>query len=251
MRRNGFTLIEMLVALVASSILVSALFKLWTHNKNTSDYLATKGDFRDRSALATSQLNRSITMAGFGISRMDVLRRGHGYHTDTLTVFANNSERRTTLIDSAMAGSASIKVFKDSGFAVGCFLGITDSLKHEYARISAISGDSVNGFELSLTGGLSHTYAAGVPDIYPVQRERFFIDSQDSSLVRYVDDRRMVVVRGIHDFRIQFLDHGGTPVSQHKDIRVVSFSLTGTYKAPAGTPSTMSFSSTVIPRNIL
>jgi hypothetical protein len=168
-----------------------------------------------------------------------------------LTVFANSTERRTTLIDSALAGEASIKVFKDSGFAVGCFLGITDSLKHEYARISGISGDSVNGFELSLTGGLSHTYAAGVPDIYPVQRERFFIDRQDSALVRYVDDRRMVVARGINDFRIQFLDHGGSPVSQHKDIRVVSFSLTGTYKAPAGTPSTMSFSSTVIPRNIL
>lgn len=251
MKRNGFTLVEMLVALVASAILVSALFKLWTHNKRTSDYLATKGDFRDRSALATAQLNRSVTMAGFGISRMEVLRRGHGQDTDTLTVFANSTERRTTLIDSAMAGSTTIKVFKDSGFSVGCFVGITDSLKHEYARVGAISGDSVNGFELTLTDGLANTYAAGVPDIYPVQRERFYVDARDSSLVRYVDDRRLVVARGIYEFRVQFLDHGGAPVNRHRDIRVVSFSLTGTYKAPAGAPGTMSFTSTVIPRNIL
>lgn len=250
-RQAGFSLIEMMVAVVVGSLLITSLFRLWTHNQRTTDLIANKGDFRDKATLATTQLNRSITMAGFGISKMDVMRRQSGSLSDTLVVYSNTTERRTTLVDTAAAGTSMITVFKDSGFTAGCFLGITDSIKHEYARVDRMEGDSINGFRLYLIAGLGNSYLPGVPDIYPVQRERFYADAQNRTLVRFVDDRRLTIGAGVTTFRVQFLDLNGNSASTHRDIRVVTFSISGNYKAPTGSPSTMSFSSTVIPRNIL
>ena len=250
-RQAGFTLVEMLVAVVTGAFLVATAFRMLTANQKTADLIAEKGDLRDQATLATTQVNRTLTMAGFGITRMDVIFRSAGTLTDTVIVWSNPSERRTTLIDSAPAGTTVLRVFKDSGFTAGCFLGITDSLKHEYKRVSSVSGDSANGYRLYLSAGLGQSFAAGVPDIYPVQKERIFAEPQQKTLVRYVDDRRQTLGGGITAFRAQLLNVNGTQAAAHRDIRVITFSLTGTFKAPAGATGNMSFSSTVIPRNIL
>jgi len=249
--QRGFSLPEMMVALVVSSLLIAGLFRIWNQNRRTTDLISSKGDFRDKATLATTRVNRTVTMAGFGITRMDVVKRVSGTRTDTLVVYSNPSERRTTVIEPAPAGTREIRVFKDSGFAVGCFLGITDSLKHEYARVEGISGNETDGYRLTLSGALSNGYLAGVPDIYPVQREKIFADPTAKSLIRIVDDRRQALGEGITEFRVQLLTNSGSQATTHKDIRVITFTILGNYKAPAGVPSLMTFTSTVIPRNIL
>jgi prepilin-type N-terminal cleavage/methylation domain-containing protein len=250
-RQRGFTMVELMVALVAGALVVAAMFRLLDQNRKAADLISNRGDFRNQATLATTQVNRAITMAGFGISRMEVLKRSAGSLTDTLTVFSNPGERRTTLVDTATAGRTSFRVFKDSGLSVGGWVGITDSLKHEYVRVLGIEEDFVEGFRVHIYGQLANTYLPGVHDIYPVQRERYFIDPTERTLVRYVDDRRLKLAEGVTEFKVQLLTQTGSPASVHRDIRVVTFSLTGRYKAPAGTLNSMSFSSTVIPRNIL
>lgn len=247
----GFTLIELLVSLVIGSMLITSLFKLWQTNQSETDRIQSKVDYRDRFTIATTAVNRSITMAGFGMSKMDVIVKATGSYTDTLTLYSNESERRTTLRDTVRAGNSAMIVFKDSGFVVGCLIGITDSLRHEYVRISSISGDSNSGFRLGFSPPLHNSYSAGVPDIYPVEKEVFFIDGTQRALVRKVDDARFVLATGMTDFRIDLRNGTGMPATSCQSIRVVTFSLLGTFKAPAGTPNQMRFSSTVIPRNIL
>jgi prepilin-type N-terminal cleavage/methylation domain-containing protein len=254
MRQNrsaGFTLIELLVSLVIGSFLVTALFQIWNTNRKETDRIQTKADYRDRATLATTALNRSITMAGFGLSKLDVISRVSGSLTDTLKLYSNAEERRTTLRDTARIGSVQLTVFKDSGFTVGTLIGITDSLKQEYVRLTAISGDASSGFRFTVSPALGNAYLPGVPDIYPVQKETFYIDHADSVLVRLVDSRRIELAQGITEFRVDLRDGSGAPATKCKNIRVITFSLTGSYKAPTGAPSQMSFSSTVIPRNIL
>src|SRR5690606_5309531 len=204
-----------------------------------------------RATLATASLNRSITMAGFGITRMNVIRAGRGQVTDTLTVYMNQAEKRTTLRDSALAGSQELIVFKDTGFVAGGMLGITDSLNQEYGEITSVTGDTSPGFRVRLAGKLGYAYQAGVPDVFPVQREVIYIDGGDSSLVRHTGSRRNVVAGSITQFRVDMRDAAGNISDSYRNIRVVTFSLTGTFKAPAGAPNLMHFSSTVIPRNIL
>ncbi|MDQ3002082.1 MAG: prepilin-type N-terminal cleavage/methylation domain-containing protein [Fibrobacterota bacterium] len=247
----GFTLIELLVSLVIGSMLITSLFKLWQTNQSETNRIQSKVDYRDRFTIATTAVNRSITMAGFGMSKMNVIVKATGSFTDTLTLYSNESERRTTLRDTALAGHSSMLVFKDSGFVEGCLIGITDSLRHEYVRVSSMSGDSSAGFRLEFSPALRYTYAAGVPNIYPVKREIFFIDGTEQALIKKVDDDRVVLATGMKDFRIDLRDGSGLPATSCQSIRVVTFSLMGTYKAPAGTPNQMRFSSTVIPRNIL
>jgi prepilin-type N-terminal cleavage/methylation domain-containing protein len=250
-RESGFTLVEMLVALVIGSMVITAVFRIWRANQSESTRIGIKSDFRDRATLATTSLNRAITMAGFGMSKMNVIQKGSGSSTDTLTLFSNPQERRTTLRDTARLGSNEILIFTDSGFVVGGMLGITDSLQQEYAKIIDIHGDTASGFRITLAGQLEHTYKPGVPDVYPVEKERFFIQGSSQTLFRIVGDRNIALAKGITEFRVDLRDASGNPTNISKNMRVVSFQFTGTYKAPQGTPNQMRFSSTVIPRNIL
>jgi prepilin-type N-terminal cleavage/methylation domain-containing protein len=252
MRRDrGFTLIEAMVSVLMGALLLTGVYRLWLANHNTSARLGSKTDFRDRATLATTRLNRSITMAGFGMTKLDVLFRVRTEATDTLVVYSNPTERRTTLRDTAFIGNTSILVFTDTGFAAGGLIGITDSLQQEYATITGVTGDSASGYRLGLASALQHKYLAGVPDIYPVQKERFFINLGTKSLIRKVDGASVVLAQGITEFRADLKDASGNDATSYRSIRVVTFSVTGTYKAPEGSFNTMRFSSTVIPRNIL
>lgn len=250
-RNSGFTLAEMLVATVIGALLMTAVLRLWKANQSETNRIQDKTDFRDKATLATTKLNRSITMAGFGITKMDVIQRRAGTLSDTLTIYSNESELRTTLRDSAKISGSYLMVFKDTGFTEGGMLGITDSINQEYATIAAISGDTANGFRIELSSGLQNTYLPGVPDIYPVQKEIIYIDGSTSSLVRKVGQNRQVLSDGITDFRVDMRDGSGNIATYYRNIRVITFSMMGTYKAPSGTPNQMRFSSTVIPRNLL
>ena len=134
---------------------------------------------------------------------------------------------------------------------VGGMLGITDSLQQEFATIASITGDQNAGFTLTLTSPLSNRYDPGVPDIYPVERERFFIDASSHALIRRTGGSDRVLAADMTEFRVDLKDASGNPATSYKAIRVVTVSLAGTYKAPEGSFNQMRFSSTVIPRNIL
>lgn len=250
-RKGGFTLIEMLVAMVVGSMLITGLFKLWSTNQRETNRIQNKGDFKNRATLATTALNRSITMAGFGISKMDVISHSVGDSTDTLILYSNPQERRTTLRDTAQIHASEILVFTDSGFVIGGMIGITDSLQQEYNRVTSIYGDSTSGYTLGLAGEVRHKFTPGIPDVYPVQRETFYIDSDTHELIHIEDERRKILAGGMSEFRVVLMDGSGNATIESSKIRVLSFSLTGSYKAPTGIPSLMRFSSTVIPRNIL
>lgn len=249
--QTGFTLIEVMVSTVLAAILMTALFRLWGDNQSASLRLGNKADFRDKATLATTALNRAITMAGFGMSKLDVIARGHADSTDTLILYHNPEERRTTLRDTARVGSNYLLVFNDSGFAEGGRLAITDSLHQEYAVIAGITGDSASGFRLQLASPLQHRFDPGVPDIFPAVREKFYIDRDSHDLVKDSEGSESVLASEITEFRVELKDASGNPSSSYKSIRVVTFALAGKFKAPEGTFNQMRFSSTVIPRNIL
>lgn len=250
-RGRGFTLIEVTVSLLIGAMLMTAIYRIWSANHKATERIGNKSDFRNMATLATNRLNRSITMAGFGMTKMDVLYRTRTEATDTLIIYSNPSERRTTLKDTAAAYATSIRVFTDSGISIGGRIGITDSIQQEYATVTDKSGDSASGFVLTLSAPLQHKFLPGIPDIYPVQKETFFLSRSNRTMIRRIDDLSEVLGEGMTDFRIDLKDADGNDATTYRTIRVVSFALTGTYKAPQGTSNTMRFSSTVIPRNIL
>jgi prepilin-type N-terminal cleavage/methylation domain-containing protein len=250
-RQSGFTLIETMVTVIIGAILMASLFKLWSANENGALRIGNKGDFRNRATLASTTLNHAITMAGFGMARLDVVVKASTEATDTLSLYANPGQRRTTLRDTARAHATSILVFNDTGFTVGGMLGITDSLKQEFASISSITGDSSSGYRINLAAPLQNSYNPGVPDIYPAQKERFFIDAQSHALLHRMGSTDKTLADNITDFRVELKDATGQPATSFQTIRVVSFSFTGSYKAPQGAFNQMRFSSTVLPRNIL
>lgn len=250
-RQSGFTLVEVMISVIVGTILVASLFRLWNANQNAALRIGNKGDFRNRATLASTTLNHSITMAGFGMARLDVVAKATTDSTDTLFLYSNPGQRRTTLRDTARASATSMLVFNDTGFTVGGMLGITDSLKQEFATITAISGDSASGYRITLASPLQHAYNPGVPDIYPAWKEKFFIDRFSHALTHRVGGSDIPLAASISDFRVELKDAGGQSATSFKSIRVVSFTFTGSYRAPQGAFNQMRFSSTVLPRNIL
>jgi hypothetical protein len=244
---KGISWLEPVVAMAAAGLLGLALFKLGSAPRGAGR-IEEKGGFHERAALAADQIRGSIAMAGFGITRMEVLRKSGGARTDTLTIFSNLGGRSTTLIAPAAANDSVIALFDNPGLAPGVHLGICDGDKSEYALVKEIDGDSLRGFRVSLASPLAYAYPAGAPDVYPVQRELYFIDLERRSLIHFVDERRMVLAPDMREFRVQLRDQFGAVTAVVQNVKAVTFSLAGSGTNADGASGQMSISSTAIAR---
>jgi hypothetical protein len=243
---GGFSLIEALVGMVVGTIVLAGAYSLWSTHQENSFLIGKKIDTHNELTLASKRLQRAVTLAGLGLGGAANLDKDDAVGTDTLVLYHNPNEQRSTLVSDAASGVTAIHVDNPSPFISAGYVAIARDGHGEIRRIAAVSGSTIE-----LVSPFGSAYPALGSMVYPASRERYYTDQDSAIFVREVDGEPYEVARSVKNFQVSFLDGEGEAAATPAEVRSVRFSLTGTYPAKEGALSSMNLSSTAIPRNML
>ena len=243
----GFSLIEIMVGVVVSSIVMGSLYGLWKRSDMASRHLQQKSELRNRMTLINKTMQNSITLAGYGLINVVDIYKDDATGSDTLTIYSNPASVRTTLTSAHNHSSPSIHISSTSSFAVGSYVAISDGTNNEIRKITQISGNYI-----TTSSKFSYDYAIATSTIFPVTKYRYFSDQTLEKMMYEVNDASAKVIGDkIKNFQIAFLDKNGSATNIYTQIRSVNYSITGIYPIPTGEISAVTVSSNAIPRNLM
>jgi prepilin-type N-terminal cleavage/methylation domain-containing protein len=243
----GFSLVEMLVGMVVSSIVMAGAYSLW-HTHQTEGYrIGKKIELRNAMALSSKKIQRSITLAGFGLQGGANLAKADASGSDTLTVYTNPDGTKTALsADANRSGGAVMRVVNPSFFATASYVVVVTGGAGEVRRIIARVSDA-----LYLESAFSNDHPMLTSIAIPATRERFYTDQAANRLLRDNGISTSLVAEDVKDFQVTFRNSRGNVTANSSEVRTVQYSYTGVFPAEEGALNSVQFSSTAIPRNLL
>jgi prepilin-type N-terminal cleavage/methylation domain-containing protein len=245
-RQSGFSMIELMVGLVVSSIVLAGAYALWNTQQEQGSRLAQKISIRNELTLSSKRIQRSVTLAGIGLGGAANLAKEDAVGSDTLIIYSNPSESRSGLAADYDHGSPFLLVTDGSVFANEYFVAIKSSSSGEIRRIVHRSGSVIQ-----LESPFLVDYKADSAMAFPAKRERYYSNQQAKALMRENTDGSMVVARDVTNFQVSFRNKRGESTEKASEVRTVLFSVTGVFKAREGALNSIVYSSTAIPRNAL
>jgi len=245
--QSGFSLVELLLGITLGTFVLAGIYRLWSNNSEQGNRIQSKIELRNQLALSTKRLNRSITIAGIGLDKVVGLTRIDAIGSDTLNVYTNPDEARTTLVHNYTAGETSITVTEASLFQGIGYVVLANGGSGEVRRVSLKQGAILN-----LESGFENDYASGSAKVFPANREQYYTDQQTQKFVMVSKAGSAVIIaHNVQNFQVAFRNKAGEATDDLSEVRFVNYSLTGIYPAREGALNSMVYSSTSIPRNIL
>jgi prepilin-type N-terminal cleavage/methylation domain-containing protein len=245
-RAKGFTLVEAMVGMVIAGMILAACYSVWRTHAVQSAGISKKIDLRNKLTLSSKRLQRSVTLAGFGLSGAANLTKIDAVGSDTLTLYSNPNELKAHPTSAVDHQYASVSVDAPALFSAGGFLAISGGGHAELRRISSVSGSAIG-----LESPFVYDYSLAETLVFPVQRERFYSDQDSTRFISETAAGRHIVATDVKNFQVSFADKQGVSTEVASQIRTVRFSLTGVFPARDGAINSLLFSSTAIPRNML
>jgi prepilin-type N-terminal cleavage/methylation domain-containing protein len=244
--QRGFTVIELIMGVVLSSLVLTGIYRLWKNSATESTKIQTKIDLRNQMALSTKRLNQSITVAGIGLNKVVGLEKSDAIGTDTLIIYTNQSEAKTQLYMSYHDGDPYLRVIDGGIFEGAQFVALTCGSAGQVRGIREHYSDKI-----LLTSSFSQNFDVACTQVMPASREMFYSDQNHKKLVRIVNSSSPYIVgNSIHNFQVSFRDRNGEQTDDLGVVKFVNYSLTGVYTVSHGDLNSVVHSATSIPRNI-
>jgi prepilin-type N-terminal cleavage/methylation domain-containing protein len=248
---KGLTLIELLVALVISSILIAALYRLFIREQNIHISQERVVDTQQNARIGINRMMREIRMAAFGNVAMvlPVTIGGktfkEGLNPDTPStgnvsiVLAN--EQVGTLTSPSTAGQDSFVVTPildpsgkpkfDTGNRQYISIGGVES-----QRISSIIDAEGGKKRINLNGTLSFTHRAATP-VFGIRAITYRVVTRSQMPSALMRDDNLggggeVQADNIQNLQLQYFDASGGATTDPELIRLVRVSLTSTTEKP-------------------
>jgi hypothetical protein len=235
-----------MVGMLIASLVMAGAYSIWRTHQTEGMRLSRKIDLRNKLTLASKRLQRSVTLAGFGLSGAANLAKEDAVGSDTLTLFTNPEEAKAGLAADADRHVPAIRVDAPNLFSAGGYVALVGGGHAELRRIVAVSGTL-----LSLDSAFANDYSATGSMAFPAHRERYYSEQDSARLIHEIRAARHVVAANVKNFQVSFADKHGNSTEISSQVRTVRFSFTGIFPAREGAPNSMVFSSTAIPRNTL
>jgi hypothetical protein len=232
--------------MVVGAIALAGAFRLWKTNHEETFRLQKKTDLREKLALSSKQIQRSITLAGLGLGKATPLAKADEVGSDTLILYINANEAKSGLSSNLYVGQYAIYVDNASVFQGAQYLAVSDGGKGEVKPIDRVQGNVV-----VLRKPMESAYNRTESTARPAVREKFYTDQEGKRLIRLVDGTKRVIAEDVRNFQVSFRDGSGVSTEDPRLVRTVQFSFTGVFPARAGAINSLIFTSTAIPRNIL
>ena len=93
--QNGFSLVELMVGLVAGGLVMAGAYSLWSTHNREGYRLEKKIELRNQISLSSLKIQRSITLAGLGLHGSANLEKQDYVGSDSLIIYNNPSEAAT------------------------------------------------------------------------------------------------------------------------------------------------------------
>ncbi len=170
-RNKGITLIELLVALVISSILVAALYRTFIRQQKTYMIQDQVVDMQQNVRVAIDRMSRELRMAGYGGNILTVFVNVNGFSNiitpvDNANNIGNNDDKITIILadqvgvlnSNALKGSTTVSV---SGADE-----LFNTVKKKYLNLNGQNNyvvSSVSGSTITLTTALAEDHLANEP----------------------------------------------------------------------------------------
>jgi len=226
-KKKGLTLIELLIALVLSSILIAALYRIFISQHKIYGIQDQVVDMQQNVRIAMGQMTREIRMAGYGGNILAIFSNINGF-ADIITPSDNSisvilADQIGILKQNTMRGSNQLKVTNASKFNTDkkkyfCLNGLNNYL------IQSIVTDTI-----TLTTSLSEDHVINEP-VYLVKAITYTLGlSGGKPALRRNENTgggAQPVAENIESLQFVYLDKNGNVTANPPDIRMVKVTVT-------------------------
>ncbi len=253
LKRNGVTLIELLIALVISSILVAGLYRTFLGQQKTANVQEQVIDMQQNARLAIQRMMREIRMAGFGnISDVLPLNAHDGPFNSTITPGdgvngVGQNDDRITIIG-AFERISTLKSDVPSGTNVIELQGYGSEFNTANKKYLSIGGieamgiTDVTGNTITFGGSLKNSYPAGT-SVYKIEAITYSLNWDPNHPTRPILRREdntngggaMGLADNIENLQFHYLLADGTESdapANPANVRVVQVTITARTKDP-------------------
>ncbi len=243
---RGFTMVEILIGMLISSVILTGIYRMWLSSSEESLKLRKKIEMRNQIALSTKQLQKAITLAGYGMQGVSNLEKKDGVGTDTLIIYSNQSNHETSLQTKYSLGHDHLNVLDPSIFSGATHVAVRDANGGEFRKIHWKNSNNIG-----LSEPLTKDYEVASSVVMPVFHEKYYTDQENQKMMRISGGSARILGHSLTNFQVAFKDKDGNSTSTVNTIRSVTFSFTGVFPAKAGAINNINFTSTAIPRNLI
>jgi prepilin-type N-terminal cleavage/methylation domain-containing protein len=243
MRRssNGTTLIELLVALVISTVLVAGLYRTFVSQQKTFAVQEQVVDVQQNARAAINRLMRDIRMAGFGNVSM-VLPATFSSGTYNSVLNPDTPAAGAVTVLSAIGEAATFVVTGGIGETQITVSRINDDQNNplfdtddrKYISIAGLESHVISSIDtqtktITLGRKLVFNHGVGVP-IFAIRALTYQLGTVDGvpTLLRdeHTGEGPQPQGDGIEDLQFQYMDAGGNVTANPADVRMMNIALT-------------------------
>ena len=226
-RKNGVTLIELLIALALSSILIAALYRVFISQHKTYGIQDQVADMQQNVRIAVGQMTREIRMAGYGGNILAIFGNINGF-TDIVTPADNSitvilADQVGVLKQTAPKGLNQLKVTNASIFNMD---------KKKYLCLNGLNNYSIQSIvtdTITLTTSLSEDHVINEP-VYLVKAITYTLGvSGGKPALRRNENTgggAQPVAERIESLQFSYFDENGNGTANPPDIRMVKVTVT-------------------------
>jgi prepilin-type N-terminal cleavage/methylation domain-containing protein len=240
-KERGITLIELMVALVISSLLVAAIYRVFMNQQKTFTVQEQVVDMQQNMRAAINRMMAEIRMAGFGnLSR--VMPVTIGIRTYNNVVNWNTPAAGALTILSATGGASTLTASAGEGQSQITVSNLTDASGNPLFDTGDKKYISVGGLEsyiitsidnatgtITLNGPLTYNHPLGTP-IFSIRALSYQVASIDGipTLLRdeNMGEGALPQADGIENLQFTYLNSAGNPAPNPPDVRIIRITLT-------------------------
>ena len=226
-KKKGLTLIELLIALVLSSILIAALYRGFISQQKTYTVQDQVADMQQNLRIAISQMTREIRMAGYGGDILSMFANINGF-TDLITPADNSitiilADEVGVLKENAAKGASQLKVTNARIF---------NNDKKKYLCLNGLNNylvQSVTSDTIVLTTPLAEGHPINQP-LYLVKAITYSLGlSGGKTALRRNENTGgggQPLAENIESLQFTYFDINGNVTANSPDIRMVKVTVT-------------------------
>jgi prepilin-type N-terminal cleavage/methylation domain-containing protein len=226
-KKNGVTLIELLIALVLSSILTAVLYRAFISQQKTFAVQDQVADMQQNGRIAIGQMTREIRMAGYGGNMLSIFGDINGF-TDIITPASNAitiilADEVGVLKQNASKGTNQLKVTNARIFNTDkkrylCLNGLNNYL------VQNVADDTI-----TLGAPLKEGHPIDQP-VYLVKAISYYLGLSGAKTVLRRNENTggggQPLAENIENLEFTYFDTNGNVTSNPPDIRMVKVTVT-------------------------